>query len=330
MTSNRPIPKPQPARVVIVTPARPQANNGNWQTTARWAQFLSGNYDVSVQSEWDGSAADLLIGLHARRSSASIADFANTGKPLVVVLTGTDLYRDIRTDDSARASLARATKLVVLQTEGLKELTDEQQLKAVVIEQSAPRLAPRKPRQRSFDLVMVGHMRTEKDPLTALRAIEMCPNPTLRLRHIGRTDDPQVGPAALDLARDDARIELLGPMSHDQTREIIRQGRILLLPSLMEGGANVLIEAVTSSIPVLATRIPGSIGMLGTDYVGYFAPGDFAALARLIGRCQSDSSFIEHLKAQCEARAHLFDPQRESDRVNALVKELLTNRPQPA
>ena len=90
------------ARIVIVTPALAAANNGNWQTARRWAAFLRGAYTVFVERDWSGNPADAMIALHARRSAESIVRFAESGpRRLAVVLTGTDLYRDIRTDASA-------------------------------------------------------------------------------------------------------------------------------------------------------------------------------------------------------------------------------------
>ena len=98
---------------------------------------------------------------------------------------------------------------------------------------------------------------------------------------------------------------------------------MLLLPSLMEGGANVLIEAVTCGVPVLASRIPGSIGMLGADYEGWFDVGDEVALAALIARCRAEPALLDRLRAQAAARAPLFAPARERAAVRALAHNLL-------
>ncbi|MBV8280550.1 MAG: hypothetical protein JO347_00620, partial [Candidatus Eremiobacteraeota bacterium] len=94
--------------VLIISPALKAANNGNWHTALRWAKFLADDFKVSIASEWDESRApDLMIALHARRSAAPFAGFTARfpARPAVLVLTGTDLYRDIRVDAEARASL---------------------------------------------------------------------------------------------------------------------------------------------------------------------------------------------------------------------------------
>lgn len=322
-------------RILIISPALARANNGNWQTARRWAAFLRGIADVEVALDWDGAPADLMIALHARRSAGAIARFAAAGGPVAVVLTGTDLYRDIRQDDDARRSLDLAHRLVVLQEQGLEELPTALRAKAVVIFQSAPALAPLPPRARTFDLLLVGHLRPEKDPMTAARALaRLDPADTrwrrLRLLQVGGGLDAGLAEAFAEAAARDPRIVPMGALPHAATRRRIRRGRVLLLPSLMEGGANVLIEAVTSGVPVLASRIGGSVGMLGPDYAGYFAVGDDAALARLVARCVDEPAFLDALHAQCAARSQLFAPARERDAVRRLAHNLLFDPIHPA
>lgn len=311
---------PKNPRVVLITPALAALKNGNWQTARRWSNFLGGHCDVQVSTEWDGSPADLMIALHARRSAASIRHFAHQGRPCVVVLTGTDLYRDIQTDASARESLELAKTLVVLQSAGINELESGLRGKAQVIYQSAPRLKPKTRRRRSFDLLLVGHLRAEKDPLTAVRAVRRLSDPNLRLLHVGDTRDDALGAELLKSVELDDRIQALGALEHAATRQLISRGQLLLLPSIMEGGANVLIEAITSGTPVLASRISGSIGMLGDDYPGYFSVGDDIALARLITRCTNEPGFMASLHLACQRRAHLFEPEHEAAAVRRLLQ----------
>ena len=320
--------------IVIISPALADANNGNWQTARRWANFLRQQARVSVVRAWDGSPCAAMIALHARRSADSIARYAASGSGgLAVVLTGTDLYRDIRSDAHARRSLQLADRLVVLQPAGLDELGPSQRAKAVVIMQSAPALRAGRPRQRTFDLLLVAHLRAEKDPLTAARALARLDDPALRLVHIGATGDRSGGSADngggntgaefVAAAGRDPRIELHGALPHAATRQLIKRGRILLLPSRMEGGANVIIEAVRSGVPVIASRIGGSVGLLGADYPGLFPVGDDEALAELIQRVRQEPGFLAALRQHCARRSALFDPERERDAVRALAHNLL-------
>jgi putative glycosyltransferase (TIGR04348 family) len=244
---------------------------------------------------------------------------------LIVVLTGTDLYRDIETDQSARRSLALATALVVLQDEGIAAVPKSWRDKCRVIYQSAPTLTPAPTRRNVFELVMVGHMRDEKDPLTAMRALDLLhANAKLRLTHIGAALEPEYATAARKLAARNAAYHWLGPLPHGETRQRIKHAGAMLVTSRIEGGANVVIEAVTSGVPVLASEIPGNIGVLGRDYAGYFKPGDAPALAMLIARARNDSAFLVRLRRQCAKRAPLFAPARERREVIKLLRSCLT------
>ncbi len=232
-------------RILVASPASSASNNGNWQTAYRWGQFLGARYHVGITKQWDRAspAPDALIALHARRSADSIAAYAQTGRPLVVVLTGTDLYRDIRHDDDARRSLQLAHTLVVLQDAGLDELPAALLPKTVVIYQSAPPLPPLPAGDGVFDVMMVGHLRAEKDPLTFMRAAMQARAPGLRFTQVGGALDDSLGRQAEDTAARCPAYRWLGALAHDAARALLRGSRLLAVPSLMEGGANVIIEA---------------------------------------------------------------------------------------
>jgi putative glycosyltransferase (TIGR04348 family) len=322
-------------RILIVSPAAARDNNGNWQTASRWARFLRGRYRVDVRADFAGAdpAPDLLIALHARRSAAAIKSFktAHPDRPCALVLTGTDLYRDIDTSPEARSSLESADALVVLQEAGLARLAPQLQAKTQVIYQSSPTLRPvapsPSPAKRHIDICMIGHLRPEKDPLTFMQAAALVQNPRLRLLHIGGALDPALLAAAHATEAATSRYRWLGPMPHAQTRQRLKRCHAMVIASHMEGGANVIIEAVTSGVPVLASHIDGNVGMLGQDYAGYFPVGDAGELARLIERCAADAAFDALLRRQCAARAPLFAPGAEQAALADLVDNLLRPRP---
>lgn len=319
-------------KIVIVTPARREANNGNWRTADRWSRFLRDRFDVEIATAWGPAQgiARCMIALHARRSAGSLANFAEAcpNHPRIVVLTGTDLYRDIGVDRIARRSLDLATHLVVLQDAALDALEDRHRAKCRVIYQSAPARARRAPGKQCFDVILVGHMRAEKDPLTPMRALMRLPAESrVRLIHVGDALDEQYADAARKLQAHAwptiARYRWLGARSHEETRRRIAAANALVVSSVIEGGANVIVEAVTSGVAVLASRISGNVGMLGAHYDGYFAPGDDAQLAGLLHRIAADPAFLAHLARQCAARVALFDPASERAAVNRLVDDAL-------
>lgn len=319
---------PRP-RILIVSPAAAVDNNGNWQSASRWARFLRARYRVDIASAWaPGDAApDLLIALHARRSAASLAAFraACPQRPTLLVLTGTDVYRDIDHDASAHASLAQAGAIVVLQADALARLPPAARARASIIHQSAPPLAPYAgPAPRQAGVCMIGHLRPEKDPLTFMRAASLLQRRDLRLTHIGGALAPELGAAAAREASVNPHYRWLGALPRARTRQHLKRSHAMVIASAMEGGANVIIEAVTCGVPVLASDIGGNRGMLGEDYAGYFPFGDAAALARLIARSVDDPAFHARLKAQCAGRAALFAPAAERALLRDLVDNLLS------
>lgn len=319
--------------LVIVTPALAQAHNGNWQTAHRWARLLRPAYRVRLAEQWDGHGQDaLLIALHARRSAASIEAWhaARPSRPMLLVLTGTDLYRDIETDPRARRSLDLADALVVLNELGTRQLPEVLRAKAHVVLQSCAARAPVPRTAKHLRALMVGHLRDEKDPHAYWRAVRrLAARHDLLFDHIGAALDPALGAEAAALAAGLPGFRWLGGLPHATARRRIQAAHVLVHPSRMEGGAHVVIEAMRSGTPVLASRIDGNLGVLGKGYEGVFDPGDDAALAALLERARDDADMLPRLTAQLDLRAALFAPEAERAALHRLVGALLANHASP-
>ena len=319
--------RPARARIAIVTPYGAAANNGNWQTASRWARMLRGPYDVRIVTSWQPAdpAPDLMIALHARRSAPSITAFSDTlpQRPLIVVLTGTDLYRDIDTDASARASLRAATRLVTLNPLGPTRLPRAMRDKAVTIVQSAAVLAAAD-KTLGFTVAAVGHLREEKNPQLIWRVLEGWPaDVPVRVLHAGRALDPALARQAQRLVRRDARYRWLGDQPRGRLRQRVARSQVLLHPSHMEGGALAIIEAVTAHTPIIASRVDGNVGLLGADYPGLFAPDDADAARALLLRAASQPRFLARLARACERLVPRFAPAREQRDLRRLVGDCL-------
>ena len=315
-----------------MTPALAQANNGNWQTAQRWARLLRPAYRVRIAGHWDGGNDALLIALHARRSAGDIEAWraAHPTRPVVLVMTGTDLYRDIATDASAQRSLVLADALVVLNELGAHQLPAALRSKAhVVLQSCAARALLPKPR-RQLHALMVGHLRDEKDPRTYWRAARrLAHRPDIFLDHIGAALDPVLGEEAAALAATLPAFRWLGGLPHAAVRRRIQAAHVLVHASRMEGGAHVVIEAIRSGTPVLASRIDGNVGLLGAGYEGVFEPGDDAGLATLLAQARDDVDMLARLTAQLAPRAALFAPAAEQATLHHLVGTLLARHPKP-
>ena len=319
---------------MLVTPALADANNGNWQTARRWAQMLADDYAVQLAPQWDGTPADLMVALHARRSAPSIAAWAaqTPRRPLVVTLTGTDLYRDVAQGDAAALrSLALADRLIVLHERAIDDVPAAHRAKCVVCFQSTPARRTVAKATRHLRALMVGHLRDEKDPRTYFEAARrLAARHDILLDHIGAPLDESLGREAQALAASQPHYRWLGALPHADTLARIQRAHVLVHPSRMEGGAHVVMEAVRAGTPVLASRIRGNVGMLGTDYAGCFEPGDAAGLATLLQRARDEPAMLDMLRAQCERRAPLFDPAREQATLRTTLASLMeTHRERP-
>lgn len=312
-----------------MTPALASANNGNWQTARRWAGMLRGAYRVDLADRWSDGDEALMIALHARRSAASVEAWRrrHPGRPLLLVLTGTDLYRDIAFDADAQRSLRLADALVVLNELGARSLPEALRGKAQVILQSCTARAPRARTTRHLRALMVGHLREEKDPRTYWRAAQrLAPRLDILLDHIGAALDPALGAEATALAATLPQFRWLGGLPHGAVRQRIQAAHVLVHASRMEGGAHVLIEAMRSGTPVLASRIDGNLGLLGEDYPGLFEPGDDGALALLLEQARDDVDMLPALMARLAPRASRFAPEAERAALHELIGRLLARR----
>jgi putative glycosyltransferase (TIGR04348 family) len=319
--------------VVIISPALSDANNGNWQTANRWRQMLAKNFHCRIVKTWPDKFANqdnVMIALHARKSAESIAAWhaAHGDSHLVLALTGTDLYRDIKTESIAQASLAMASRIIVLQELAPLGLPEQCQSKAEVIFQSTTSQPTLLKSAAHLRAVMVGHLRAEKSPETLFAAAELLKTEEgIFIDHIGAGLDAALAKAAKVTQKSSPHYRWLDAVPHEATRRAIGRAHVLVHASKMEGGAHVLMEAVCSGTPVLASRIDGNVGMLGKDYAGYFDWGDAAGLARLLRECRASQNdpngFLAQLEKQCEARAPLFAPERERAKLNALVSALV-------
>jgi putative glycosyltransferase (TIGR04348 family) len=314
-------------RITIVSPGRRGLDTGNQVTARRWARLLRDlGHQVKVQPEYDGWPADVLVALHARKSFPSLEGFRRDrpGRAVIVALTGTDLYGDIRTSAEARRSLGLADRLVLLQPAGLEELSRPARAKARVIHQSATR--PRgnfPPRKDAFEVVVLAHLRAVKDPLRAAAAARLRPaSSRLRVVHAGAALSAEAARAARREQASNPRYRWLGPLPRWRALRLLARARALVLSSRMEGGANVLSEAVACSVPVLCSRIRGSLGILGPHHPGYFEVGDTRGLASLLARAEEDRAFLADLRRRGRSLAQLVSPGREWECWRRLLREL--------
>jgi putative glycosyltransferase (TIGR04348 family) len=313
-------------KIALITPAAANSRYGNRNTAVRWAQLLRElGHQVEVQQHWNGRSTDLLLALHARRSHESIARFAERfpERPLILALTGTDLYRDIHNDANAQESLELATRMVVLQDMGLRELPPRLRRKTRVIYQSCETILRRSPLKTCFEIVISGHLREEKDPFCGAAALKHLPaDSRIRLTHIGGARDPAMTVEARRWMKREQRYVWMGELARPHALATLARARVMLLSSKMEGGANVISEALMARVPVIASKISGNIGMLGRRYRGYYPVSNARALAKLLHRIETNPEFLAELRQQCAERRKLISVAQEKRGLRLLLAGL--------
>ncbi len=295
-------------------------------TALRWQGFLEElGYSVEVTESWSGGDADVLIALHAYRSHQSIVQFKKKypSRPIVLILTGTDLYRDIQNHSEVVQSMEMADRLIVLQSSALDSITPSLRYKVQVIYQSVEIDLPDPVAKEDFLVSVIGHLREEKDPFCVARSLPLLPSDSkITVRHLGQAMNSQMGDLARNFNATLNRYQWIGEVSHADTLRMLSQSRLMVISSLMEGGAHVVSEAIALGIPVIASDIPGNRGLLGESYPAYYPVGEECALANLLYRSETIPTFYASLQKHIDLRRELIKPAREKQSIQEIVGAL--------
>lgn len=313
-------------RIILITPAPPKSRAGNRATASRWGNiFKSLGHRVEIATSYTGQNADLMVALHAWRSAESIQQYSDIfpKRPLIVAITGTDAYRFIHSHpDTTLKSIRLADYLVGLHDLISNTLPQDQRHKMHVIYQSAESITKREPYKRFFHVSVMGHLREEKDPMRPALAVRELPSSIrIQVHHYGKAHSPEWAKQAQAEMKINKRYEWHDEIAHHKIRQIYQRTNLLVLPSRMEGGANVISEAIVAGVPVIASDIEGSIGLLGNDYVGYYPVGNENALAALLLQAESNKAFYEKLEQACISKQPLFTLENEIKGWGELLKK---------
>jgi putative glycosyltransferase (TIGR04348 family) len=304
-------------RIILITPAPVKSKAGNRATATRWARILrSLGHQLVIATQYDGQNADLMIALHAWRSADATQAFVDKfpGRPLIVAITGTDAYHFIHSDpEKTLRTIRQADFLVGLHDLISNALPPDQRYKMHVIYQSAEAIGERKPYKRYFHVAVLGHLREEKDSMRPALAARLLPaSSRIHIHHYGKAHSPEWADMARAEMKVNSRYTWHGEAAHFEVRRVYQRTHLLVLPSLMEGGANVISEALMAGVPVLASDIEGSIGLIGEDYPGYYPVGNEIALSQQLLRVESNPLFYEALKQAVLAKQALFSVDVET------------------
>ena len=297
-------------------------------TALRWQRFLEElGYSVGVTESWSGGDAGLLIALHAYRSHQSIVEFKKKypNRPIVLILTGTDLYRDMENHSEVIQSMEMADQLITLQSSALDLIPASLRYKAQVIYQSVEIGTTDSVAKEDFLVSIIGHLREEKDPFCIARSLPLLPaDSKITVRHLGQAMNSEMKDLARHFNATIDRYQWIGEVSHADALRMISQSRLMVISSRMEGGAHVVSEAIALGIPVIASDIPGNRGLLGEDYPAYYPVANESALANLLYRSETMPTFYASLQKYIDLRKELIKPAREKQSIQELVSTLTT------
>ena len=313
--------------IEIVTPAPQGSLHGNRITALRWQDFLRKlGYPTLVTESWSGEDAAILIALHAYRSYSSIMRFHEhyPARPIALVLTGTDLYRDIAMHDEVLRSMEVSDQLIVLQASALDSVPEHLRYKTHVIYQSVQVNSYDRVTSADFQVIVIGHLREEKDPFCIARSLPMMPlDSKIQVLHLGMAMNEEMEIAARGYSQNLERYRWLGEVGHAHALKALSSSSLMVISSRMEGGAHVVSEAIALGVPVIASDIPGNRGLLGDDYLGYYPAGKEGALANLLYKAETIPDFYSALKSQIDILRDLVSPGREMQSIQALMIRLL-------
>jgi len=311
----------------IVTPAPPGSLHGNRITALRWQGFLKKlGHEVRIANHWSGKDADVLITLHAYRSHLSIVQFRELypNRPIILIMTGTDLYRDMPSHPEVLKSMEMSDAIVILQSAALTMIPKRLQTKTHVIYQSTKPVKRKALLKKSFLISVIGHLRPEKDPFCTPESLKyLRPESKIQVLHLGKAMSPEMKSLAKAYNKELKNYQWLDELSHPETLQQLSRSHLMVISSLMEGGAHVVTEAIAIGVPVIASDIPGNRGLLGDDYPGYYPVGDAKALALMLQKAEFKPSFYKSLGAHIKKRKHFVQPTFELNSIKNLLGRLI-------
>ncbi len=319
-------------KIIIITPALPSSRAGNRVTAARWQSILTElGHNVTVKASSDditqiSKKYDAMFALHAWRSATAINHFKQQfpQKPLIVALTGTDLYKFIKSHPKPTLrSIEQADALITLHDLAYLAIPKSAHKKVHVVYQSANFIKRKVTKnKRNFDICVIGHLREEKDPLRAAYAVRQLPDESrIRVLHFGKAHTPAWEKRAKKEMQINSRYTWYGEVPHWKINKLYANTNLMVLSSKMEGGANVISESCAVGLPVIASNIDGSIGLLGKNYPGYYPVGDTKALRNLLLKVEADRTFLNKLELTCRGKAKLFTYEREKSSLKKILNK---------
>lgn len=175
-------------------------------------------------------------------------------------------------------------------------------------------------------VLYVGSLGQRKGLSYALAGVEALGD-AVRLTLIGRPTSAECPPlnAALE------RHRWIPSLPHPQILEQMRRHDVLLLPSLFEGFALVISEALSQGLPVIATPNSGATECVRDGVEGFLVPiRDSQAIAARLQQLGADRELLAAMKLACLQRADELSWARYEEGLRTVVAQTLSSQdPRP-
>lgn len=309
-------------KICVASPYPLSELKGNSVTTHRIVEILNvAGFEARGSHGFDGAPADILISLHAFKGEQAVRDFQRRcpdGK-VIVLITGTDLYVDLP-EGRGLESLETTDAIAITHEEARASMPaifhDKLHIVPSCIE--IPEIQA-KPNAEQFVISIVGHLRSVKRSFLTIEAVAKHPEWDVEVWQMGEALDEGMSDVACDWEESDSRYKWLGGLPREQSLEVCSQSSLTVNSSLLEGGANTVLEAMTMGVPILASCIEGNVGLLGRDYPGYFEGEDIGSkLAEIIAGKHDLNEWVSLAKT----RLPLFSRESEEAAWKKIFAEL--------
>ena len=323
--------------ILLVTSAPPGSEFGSETTSIRWENNLSALGHRVDTSYVFGKSPDtyattdyeLMVAIGAEECDEAITAFLATHADghLAVMLTGHNLYAQPEVSPIVARNIERASAIIVPNDHAVERLPPQFRDKthvlypAVELPEGGVEAIPdpplREERQTDppqFEVCVANHLADYSDPLRTAEAARLLPEDSrIFVTHIGRVLDPQWEARVEGESETNPRYDWLGEASWSEARRYIKRARLLSLTSTIDGGGNTIAEAVVLGTPLVATRIPGHVGLTGEDYPGLLETHDERTLAEMMYAVETDPDFREQLDQECARMRPKFDMNSERE-----------------
>jgi glycosyltransferase involved in cell wall biosynthesis len=161
------------------------------------------------------------------------------------------------------------------------------------------------PPKDAFNVLFVGHVSLRKGLPYLLEAFSRLNHPRKRLQIAG-TIDPALSPILANLPSDN--VHYLGPVANVQLSKLYGEAHVMVLPSVEEGLAMVMGEAMACGCPVIASRNTGAQDFFSDGQEGFIVPiRSSQSILRAMQQLADDPSLAANLRSRCVERMRAVD-----------------------